>query len=72
MAPCGMMAVEVFNVSTGNRNSSSHFTGIRLPLALRDMLDAYCKVYKTTRTEVIIAALRQYFARGGEGGAGED
>lgn len=65
------MAVEVFNVATGNRNSSSHFTGVRLPLELRDRLDAFCKANNTTRTDVLIMALRQYLERGGEGGAGE-
>lgn len=73
MRGCGMMAVEVFNVSSkGNRNSSSHFTGIRLPLALRDELDEYCKASGHTLTEVVIMALRWYLDLGKEGGAGED
>lgn len=68
-----MMGAEVFNVSSkGNRNSSSHFTGIRLPLALRDELDEYCKASGKTLTEAVIMALRWFLDLDKEGGAGKD
>ena len=63
-----MMGVEVYYM--GTKNSQSAMTAARLPLELRDSLDAYCKAHKVGRTEVIQRALELYLS--GEGGAGED
>ena len=52
------------------KNSQSAMTAARLPLELRDKLDAYCAANNVRRTEVIARALELYLD--GEGGARED